>query len=187
MEKIKINTNAFISPMPMVLIGAMVGEKPNFMAAGWVSRVNANPPMIAYSSGTMHHTNAGIHANKTFSVNIPGKELVKKTDYCGLVSGAGVDKSGVFEVFYGALKTAPMAGECALSMECRLVNAIELPTNTLFIGEIVAAYSEERFLTNGSPDIRKMQPFTLTMPDNNYWTAGENIGKAWNIGKPAAK
>ncbi|MBM9537101.1 hypothetical protein [Desulfobulbus alkaliphilus] len=32
-------------------------------------------------------------------------------------------------------------------------------------------------------DIKKMNPFTLTMPDNKYWTVGDNLGKAWNIGK----
>jgi hypothetical protein len=28
----------------------------------------------------------------------------------------------------------------------------------------------------------KRQTFTLTMPDNHYWSAGVPIGKAWRIG-----
>jgi hypothetical protein len=28
-----------------------------------------------------------------------------------------------------------------------------------------------------------MKPFTLTMPDNGYWSVGERVGKAWSIGK----
>jgi len=53
----------------------------------------------------------------------------------------------------------------------------------LFIGEIVGAYTEERFLTDGKPDIRKMKPLVLTMPDNQYWTVGEYAGQAWGEGK----
>jgi flavin reductase (DIM6/NTAB) family NADH-FMN oxidoreductase RutF len=45
MGKIRINANVFMYPMPVVLVGATVKGKPNFMAVGWVSRVNANPPM----------------------------------------------------------------------------------------------------------------------------------------------
>ena len=67
-------------------------------------------------------------------------------------------------------------------MECELTNAVELPSNTLFIGEIIAAYTDEQYLIDGNLDINKIRPFTLTMPDNNYWRVGENIGKAWKIG-----
>jgi len=183
MGKITIDRNSFVYPMPMVLVGAVVNEKENFMAVGWVSRVNFNPPMIAVALGKMHHTNKGIQKNKAFSVNIPGMDLMEKVDYCGLVSGEKSDKSEVFDVFYGDLTNAPMIRECPLCMECRLVNAVDLPSNTLFIGEIINTYSEERYLTDGKPDIKKIHPFTLTMPDNNYWKVGERAGKAWSIGR----
>jgi flavin reductase (DIM6/NTAB) family NADH-FMN oxidoreductase RutF len=183
MEKVKIASNAFLYPMPMVLIGTMVKDKPNFMTVAWVSRVNYQPPMIAFASGNNHYTNSGIKENKVFSVNIPNRNLIKETDHCGLVSGKNADKSKIFEVFYGELKNAPMAEQCPLSMECKLVDTVQLPSNTLFIGEIMAAYSESRYLTGGNPDIKKIQPFTLSMPDNAYWSIGENIGSAWSIGK----
>ena len=34
--------------------------------------------------------------------------MVEKTDYCGLVSGGKSDKSGLFGVFYGEVKKAPL-------------------------------------------------------------------------------
>ena len=183
MGKIKIETNAFLYPMPMVLVGTTVENRANFMAVAWVSRVNARPPMIGVALGKTHYTNAGIHQNKTFSVNVPGMDLIEKVDYCGLVSGKDDDKSRLFDIFTGELPNTPMIQQCPLCMECKLVNAVDLPTNTLFIGEIIGTYTEERFLTAGKPDISKMIPFTLTMPDNNYWGVGKNAGKAWSIGK----
>ncbi|MGA3206473.1 MAG: flavin reductase family protein [Syntrophales bacterium] len=187
MEKIKLDRNSFLYPMPMVLVGAVVAGRANFMAVGWVSRVNFNPPLMAVALGKSHYTNAGIHKNKAFSVNVPGIDLLEKVDYCGIVSGEKTDKSKMFDVFYGELPGAPMIRECPLSLECRLVNTMDLPTNRLFIGEIVGAYTEERYLTEGKPDIKKISPFTLTMPDNNYWKIGENAGKAWSAGKDFGK
>lgn len=183
MDKITIDKNSFVYPMPMVLAGAIVDGRVNFMALGWVSRVNFNPPMIAIALGKMHYTNRGIHENNAFSVNIPGMDLIEHVDYCGLVSGEKSDKSQLFDIFYGEYPNAPMIRQCPLCMACKLVNTVDLPTNTLFIGEIMESYSEQRYLTDGKPDIGKINPFTLTMPDNNYWTIGENAGKAWSIGK----
>lgn len=182
MQKVRIDNNAFVYPMPMVLVGAVVEGRPNFMAVGWVSRVETRPPLIAVALGA-HHTNQGIAEHQAFSVNIPGIELIKAVDYCGLVSGKRVDKSALFEVFSGELEHAPMIQQCPLTMECRLVQSVPLPRHTLFIGEIVAAYCAENYLTDGKPDVKKIQPFTLTMPDNRYWTVGEYAGKAWGIGR----
>jgi flavin reductase (DIM6/NTAB) family NADH-FMN oxidoreductase RutF len=84
--------------------------------------------------------------------------MVKATDYCGLVSGKTIDKSQVFEMFYGELQTAPMIAAYPLSIECKLVDTIDLPTNIFFIGEIIASYTEEQYLTDGKLDIKKMNP-----------------------------
>jgi len=100
--------------MPMVLVGAVVDGKANFMAAAWVCRVNAKPPMFSIALGH-HHTNKGIEENKEFSINVPDVSMVEKTDYCGLVSGVKNDKSRLFDVFYGELKKAPLIAECPVS------------------------------------------------------------------------
>lgn len=183
MAKIDIGTNVYLYPMPVVLVGTMVESKVNFMTVGWTSRVNRTPPMIAVCINKAHHTIKGIEETGEFSINIPSKSMVERTDYCGIVSGRTTDKSRLFEVFYGKLQSAPMIMDCPLNMECRLAQAVDLPSNTLFIGEIVAAYTEERFMTGASPDVSKIDPIVLTMPDNSYWTVGEHVAKAWSIGK----
>ncbi|HPS22203.1 MAG TPA: flavin reductase family protein [Methanoregulaceae archaeon] len=185
--KISVGKNAFPFPMPVTLLGATVDGKPNFMALGWVSRVNANPPMIGCGVGRHHHTPAGIKQNKTFSVNVPSRSMMAVADYCGIVSGDTTDKAGLFSVFYGELKTAPMIRECPVCIECRLLQSVNYPTNEFFIGEIVASYTEERYLTGGKPDMKKIDPLLLSMPDNRYWTLGEHAGDAWSIGKSLRK
>jgi len=152
-----------------------------------VSRVNANPPMIGCGVGKHHYTPTGIKQNKTFSVNVPSHSMIEEADYCGIVSGASVDKADLFSVFYGELKTAPMIKECPICIECRLVQSVHHPTNEFFIGEIAGSYTEERYLTGGKPDMKKIDPLLLSMPDNRYWTLGEHAGDAWSIGKSLKK
>lgn len=183
MEKVKIATNAFVYPMPVVMVGTMVEGKINYMPVGWVSRVNLNPPMMGITLRKAHYTARGIRECREFGISVPGIDLIKEVDYAGLVSGSKVDKSTLLQSFFGELKNAPMIKDCPLAMECRIVEIVELPSHDLFIGEIVGAYTEERFLTDGKPDIVKMCPFTLTMPDNRYWKMGEAAGAAWSIGK----
>ena len=182
-EKITIGTNAFLYPMPMVLVGTKARGRANFMAVGWAARVNGNPPIMAVALNQRHHTPAGIRECQTFSINIPNVDLIARTDYCGLVSGRETDKSDVFELFYGELGTAPMIRECPISIECKLVDVVSLPSHYLFLGEVVAVFADKDCLTGGRPDIEKVNPFVLTMPDNNYWAIGQHVGKAWSIGQ----
>jgi flavin reductase (DIM6/NTAB) family NADH-FMN oxidoreductase RutF len=181
MEKISIGNNVFLLPMPMVLVGSRIKGRPNFMAVAWVSRVNASPNVMCVAIGNKF-TAEGILENKEFSINIPSVDLMPQTDLMGIVSGRDYDKSKEFDIFYGALKNAPMICECPVMMECRLVKSVRLEVDTLFMGEVMNVWSEEKYLTNGAPDITKVSPFCLSMPDNRYWSLGKEIGKAWHEG-----
>ncbi|HOO89886.1 MAG TPA: flavin reductase family protein [Syntrophales bacterium] len=182
MDKIKVDSGAaFFYPMPVVLVGSVVGGKVNVMPVGWISRVNYEPPLFMVALGP-HHTNKGIEKNKEFSINVPDVSLIEQTDYCGLVSGSTTDKSEVFDIFYGALGKAPLIRECPICMSCTLYDTIKLPFDILYIGEVKEVFTEERYMTDKKLDITKINPFTLTMPDNHYWSLGDNLGKAWNIG-----
>ncbi len=187
MAKVHIGDQTCVLPMATTILGSHLQGRPNFMALGWLTRVNFKPPMLGVAVNQGHASHAAIVETGEFSVNFPTVEMVEVTDYVGLVSGKRVDKSGLFNLFYGKLKGAPMISECPLTMECKLVETVELPTKSFLIGEIVGAYSEERFLTDGVPDIKKINPFLLTMPDNGYWSVGELVGRAWSDGKAMKK
>lgn len=182
MAKIVIEKNAFCLPWTQTLLGTHVNGKPNFMALDWLTRVNFQPAMLGICVGKGHASNAAIRESGQFSVNIPTVDMVAKTDYCGIVSAKTVDKSQLFVVSYGELRSAPLIVECPLNIECRLVQAVDLPSNSFFIGEIVNIFCEEGFLESGKPDVKKVRPFLLTMPDNRFWAVGEQVGHAWKDG-----
>ncbi|HSB33170.1 MAG TPA: flavin reductase family protein [Nitrospirota bacterium] len=182
MTKITVDKSLFCLPWTQTLLGSHVNGKVNFMALDWLTRVNYQPAMIGICVNKGHATNGGIRASGEFSVNVPSADMVAVTDYCGIASAKSSDKSTLFEVFYGELKAAPLITSCPLNIECKLIQAVDLPTNTFFIGEIRNIYSEERFMADGKPDPKKMRPFLLTMPDNRFWAIGEQVGNAWKDG-----
>ena len=183
MEKIKIEPGTFLYPMPTTLVGANVGGKPNYSAIAYIGIVNQDPPAVSIASNMSHYTNIGIRENRTFSVNIPSTGMVEITDYCGTKSGKNVDKSGLFDTFYGELETAPMIRECPLCFECKVIQTVVITTMEAFIGEIVAVYTEEKYLTDGLPDITKIDPIIFAMHENNYYRLGEFLEKAYSVGR----
>jgi len=179
-------TVATYSPCPVALVGANVEGRPNFLPIGWFAGAGFKPPKVAVVSSKAHYTNKGIKENKTFSVCIPSEDMVEATDYCGCVSGSKVDKSTVFEVFYGNLKTAPMITDCPVNLECKLDKVIDISSYTeIFIGDILSTYTEKKYLTKGIIDLQKTRPFLLSPSPLNpqYHTIGEPRGKAWSVGK----
>jgi flavin reductase (DIM6/NTAB) family NADH-FMN oxidoreductase RutF len=184
MDKIKLGTGSYLLPMPVVLVGANVNDRPNFLTIAYVGIVSHAPAMIEIALRKNRFSSSGIKKNQTFSVNAASSALVDVTDYCGIYSGEKVDKSQVFEVFYGELQTAPMIAESPLNMECRLAEVIDLGgSHEVFIGEIVEAYSSEEYLSNGRPDLQKIQPIVYDGSSMSYWTLGGELARAFQVGK----
>jgi flavin reductase (DIM6/NTAB) family NADH-FMN oxidoreductase RutF len=182
MDMIRVEPNV-LPVMPVCLVGARVDGKANFMAAAWFTRLAYKPPMVGVAINHRQHTRQGIVENGTYSICIPGRPMLDVTDYCGLVSGRNVDKGALFDVFYGELGSAPMIRECPLCLEVAVTQAVEVVTNTFFIGEIKAAHAHADALTDGRPDMVKIDPLLLTMPQNGYFALGEMAGLAWSAGK----
>ena len=186
MSKVTLGPRTVIYPTPVLLIGANVDDKPNFMAAAWCGVANSDPPMISVSIRHNRYTHKGIRQNMTFSANLPSHDLIKETDYCGMTSGSEVDKATIcrFEVFYGQLKNAPLIEQYPLNMECKVVHILDLGTHSLIIGRIEETYASEDYLIDGKPDVEKINPFVyITGPGNHYRSFGEVVAKAYSIGK----
>jgi flavin reductase (DIM6/NTAB) family NADH-FMN oxidoreductase RutF len=179
--KVELGAKNCLYPMPTTLVGATVRGRPNYITIAHVGIMDLGS--ISLGMAKAHYTNAGIRENGTFSINIPSVEMVKETDYCGLVSGKDIDKSALFETFYGKLGTAPMIRSCPINMECELMQAVDFPRHDIFIGRIVATYCDEQCLTEGRVDFSRVQPILFAMTDRGYWKIGERFADAFSIGK----
>jgi len=183
MEKIKSGPQTLLYPMPAILVGANVNERPNFMTAAWCGIAAYKPPAISVALRKERYTLKGIKENATFSVNVSSTDMVKKTDYCGIYSGKTKDKSQIFKTFYGELETAPLIQECPVNLECKAIHYLDLGSHTLVVGEIIETYITEECLTDGKADPDKIDPLIYISSTMKYHRLGEVVAAAFKIGK----
>jgi len=186
MPKKQFGPQPWLFPNPTVLVGTVYDGRPNFAPFAWCGIVGGEPPTLAVGIRHTRHTLKGIRQNRAFSVNVPSINLLKETDYCGMVSGDATNKAKVcdFKVFYGGLETAPLIEQCPVNLECELLHVLDLGVHALVIGKIVQSHVSENCLTDGQPDILKIKPFVYSRgPSARYNAVGEVIGRAYDIGK----
>ena len=180
LKKIKMGTLQFLNPKPVVLIGTVIDDKPNFLTVSWTGITSSNPPTMSVSIRNIRYSLKGIQENKTFSVNIPSVKMVKETDYCGSVSGSKYDKvkECEFKIFYGNLDNAPLIEQCPINIECKVFQTIVIGDHSIIIGEIIESYINENCFTKDLPDIKKIDPMcfcTLTTKAMGYYKLGDFI------------
>ena len=194
MSKIKMEMNAGPLPIlggyPIIMIGTNVDGIPDFTTVAWTGVAASSPPSITISLQHHRHSLKGVRHNMAFSVNIPSVDLVKETDYCGLASGARVDKvvDCRFTVFYGKLQNVPFIQQCPINHACEVVQILNLGSHELIVGRIVETHVSEDCLVDGKVDTNKVRPFTFT--GRGYYAIGEFIGDAFRCGiaiNPQAK
>jgi len=168
--------------MPSVIIGTIIDNKPNFMLCTWVSRVNRTPPLWMASLNNNNYTLEGIKSSQNFSMNFASAKLVKETDYVGITKGRSVDKSQVFDVFYGDTG-APLIRSCPFSIELSLTHSIKMADHTLLVGTAHNSYLDGQYYTESLPDMSKMDLMVYTGKPATYWSLGNKVADAFSIGK----
>jgi len=179
MKKVKLE-NRPVGPFPAMVVGAIVNEKPTYTTVG-AGGCACLEPVLCVSLKNTHYITDGIAQSGYFSVNIPGIHLVQELDYCGVVSGKDVDKSGLFTPFYDEKGGAPMIEECPLNFLCKVCDSKEIRGFTMFFGEIIAAFANEACLSENWPDPMKIDP--VIMMGFSYCGLDTVIGQPFAEGK----
>lgn len=95
-----------------------------------------NPTLLHI--GAIHQFQSGV-TTKKFSINLIDESFVAQADYCGTVSGAKVDKSGVFEYHLGEAGT-PVIEKSPLVMECEVIDTYQIDNFNNYICSISHTY-----------------------------------------------
>lgn len=183
MKRVKLGPQKILYPLPTTLVGSLVNGQPTFMTAAWATIVDPKPPTLAISMAKSRYTLIGIKENKAFSLNIPSTDMVEAVDYCGIYSGRKKNKSNIFKLFYGELKTAPLIEKCPLNFECRLTQCVELQNHILVIGEITELHIDEGCLVEGKVDPSLIDPLIFAPDVKQYYQLGKVVAKAFSVGK----
>ena len=185
--KRSLGAKSLVYPTPVFVIGSY-GEKgdPNVMTAAWAGICCSKPPAIGVSLRKATSTYGNIMSHKAFTVNVPSEAMVVQADYFGMVSGRTDDKFAAvgFTPVRSDLVDAPYIEECAMVLECKLIQTHEIGLHTQFIGEIVDVKVEEDALDkDGICRMSKIRPFLYAPDDQNYYSVGKMLARGFDSGK----
>ena len=116
--------------------------KTNVFTVGWTGTINTKPPMLYISVRPERLSYEYIKETMEFVVNLPGSDLVKKVDYCGVRSGKKNDKitEMSFTLKESSNISVPYINDCPINIECKVKNIIPLGTHDMFIAEVVGSH-----------------------------------------------
>ena len=148
MAKVCWKGSALLGPLPTVMVSCGDMEHPNIITVAWAGIVNTHPPKLSISVRPGRFSHGLIRESGEFVVNMTSSTLVKQADFCGMYTGAKVnkfEKTGLTPVVASEV-SCPMIEECPMSLECRVTDVIPMGTHDLFLADIVAVHADEELL-----------------------------------------
>ncbi len=178
MAKVAWKGAALLAPVPPVMVTCGSGETANIITVAWTGIINTHPPRLTISVRPTRHSYALIKESGEFAVNLAPTALVREVDYCGIYTGAKVNKfqkTGLHPEPAQAV-SCPLIAECPLSLECRVIDILPQGTHDLFIADIVAVDVDESLLEeNGRLDLARAD--LCAYAHGEYFALGEMIGR----------
>lgn len=180
-EKKNIGNVLALYPKPMTVVGAEVEGKVNWLVVGHTGIIGHDRVLVSMSKS--HYTNQGIRKSKKLAINLVSREMLPQADYVGSVSGASVNKSGVFKYHWGE-NGSPVIDASPLTMECNVEDIFETEGFDNFICSIANTYAAPEVLdSEGKLDYTQLKPVLFEFLTYSYIATGEIIGKCLNLDK----
>ena len=178
MSKVIWKPGTFIYPLPVVMVSCGDMNKSNIITVAWTGIVNTDKPMCYISVRKERYSHDIIAKNKEFVINLTNKQLTYATDWCGVRTGAKVDKFKEMHLTKekGKFVKCPLIKESPVSIECKVVEIKELGSHDMFMAEILSIDADEKYIDNkGAFDITKCD--LITYANGKYFTLGKQVGK----------
>ena len=178
MAKQKWRPGNMVYPLPAVLVSC--GDKEgniNLMTAAWTGTICSDPPMVYVSIRKERHSHHMIQETGEYVINLTTEKLAWATDFCGVRSGKDMDKFKEMKLtpVKGELEFAPMIAESPVSIECRVINVMELGSHDMFMAEVTAVYVDEQYMdAKGTFHLEKENP--LVYSHGQYYGMGKHLG-----------
>ena len=95
MSRVTWRGSTLLSPVPAALVTVGTGERANILTVAWCGIVCSQPPMTYISVRPQRHSYAILKEEREFVIHLTNRALVRATDYCGIYTGAKVNKVSV--------------------------------------------------------------------------------------------
>lgn len=168
----------FIYPLPAVMVSCGNMETSNIITVAWTGIINTNPAMCYISVRPERYSYHLIKENGEFVINLTNEKLAYATDWCGVKSGANVDKFKEMHLTKEKAKyvKCPIIKESPVAIECRVKEIKELGSHHMFVAEVLAIDADNQYIDeNGTFDITKCN--LISYANGKYFSLGRPIGK----------
>ncbi len=178
MNKVVWKPGTFEYPIPAVMVSCGNMEKSNIITVAWTGIINSDPAMVYISVRPSRYSYNIIKETKEFAINLTTRRLAKATDWCGVRTGSKVDK---FKEMHLTKQEAefikcPLIKESPVSIECKVVDVINLGSHTMFVAKVLSVDVDEKYIDeNGAFDISKCD--LIAYANGGYYELGKKIGK----------
>ncbi len=110
----------------------------NGFVANTVFQVTSKPPRFAVCCNKDNYTSDFIKQYKAFSVSVLSRDVLSDLiNRFGYKSGRDIDKFSGLEVMYGETEVPILKNESLAYFECALIDAFDVGTHLIFIGELL--------------------------------------------------
>ena len=178
MGKVTWKPGTFLYPLPAVMVSCGNMEESNIITVAWTGIINTNPAMVYISVRPTRHSYKMIKESGEFVINLTTEDLAYATDWCGVKSGAQVDKFKEMHLTKEPAKfvKCPMIKESPVSVECKVKEIKELGSHHMFIAEVLGINADEKYIDDkGAFDISKCD--LITYANGKYFSLGKKIGR----------
>ena len=189
MGKVVWKPGTFEYPIPAVMVSVGDMEKSNIITVAWTGIINSDPAMVYISVRQSRYSYNIIKENKEFAINLTTKNLAYATDWCGVKSGANVDK---FKEMHLTKQKAnfikcPLIKESPVSIECKVEKIIDLGSHTMFMARVLSIDADDKYIDEkGAFDISKCD--LIAYANGGYYQLGKKIGKfGYSVQKKSKK
>lgn len=178
-----------LPPVPAVLctVNGMPGD-PDEIAVLWSFVVNGDPAQVGVSAARRHVAGPLIDHHREFVLNVPVAGIVEAFDRVDMSSHRVGDKFALAGLTRGRATAvaAPTVEECPIHLECRVLQAIDLPPERrVFLAEVVATTALAGAVDGaGRLSVPAVPFFGMTAGSGEFYTMGERVG---HIGMTAGR
>jgi len=168
----------FVYPIPVVMVSCGNMEKSNIITVAWTGILNTDPAMVYISVRPSRYSYNLIKESKEFAINLTTESLAYKTDWCGVKSGANVDKFKEMKLTKEKANfiKCPLIKESPVSLECKVENIVNLGSHTMFIARVLSIDADEKYIDEkGAFDISKCK--LMAYANGGYYALGKKLGK----------
>ena len=186
--KKSLKLRAMVSPTPVIIAAAYdENGKADASTLAFYTPTSHKPPCltIAINATAKRKTLKSILGSGAFTIGYPSIGQAAEADWIGMASGYEHDK--IAEVGWTTTKAekvnAPVINELKLTVECKVVNTVDIGSHTQITGEVVNIQADESILDErGKYDLAKLNPIIYDEEQFAYRTVGGKTANAFKAG-----